>query len=203
MGGGYDTRSFKLVEHHSMHSINTPPLLQRKRSKPRGFFRRKHPPNPFDALPSSELYNLECYELDLPQVVNTKRQLIEFRLSHRRPWLQHNGETICNPTLLEVDSNNSNLTQSVLESLSSNRNDESNNSAEAPTANIILFEGVLIYLDQGVPHSLLNLCSNVLRKHSSGNSLNHNYLGDEDLAKIQSIIYTITSKHFVVITPAK
>jgi hypothetical protein len=91
----------------------------------------------------------------------------------------------------------------VLESLSSNRNDESNNSAEAPTANIILFEGVLIYLDQGVPHSLLNLCSNVLRKHSSGNSLNHNYLGDEDLAKIQSIIYTITSKHFVVITPAK
>jgi hypothetical protein len=197
MGGGYDTRSFKLIEHHAMHSINTSPLLQRKRSKPRGFFRRKHPPNPLNALPSSNLYNLECYELDLPQVVNTKRQLIESRLSHRRPWLKHKDETMRNPTLLEVDLNNLNQTQSVLESiLSPNRNDESNKSAEAATANIILFEGVMIYLDKGVPHSLLNLCSNVLRKHSSGKSLNQNYLcfadrldnipgGDEDLAKVE------------------
>lgn len=33
-------------------------------------------------------YDLECYELDLPEVVEAKRRLLQTRLFRRRPWLR-------------------------------------------------------------------------------------------------------------------
>ena len=42
MGGGYDARSFKLIEHHMMKDNNPPPLLQRQqRARYGGLFRKK------------------------------------------------------------------------------------------------------------------------------------------------------------------
>ena len=88
----------------------------------------------------------------------------------------------------------------MLEDIVSNNNPSNG----LPTANIILFEGVMIYLNEGVPHQLLELCSDVLNNDanrinincSSGNESLHNYLcfadrldnipgGDEELARIE------------------
>lgn len=198
MGGGYDTRSFKFIEHHFMHNSNPPERLRHKRRKRRGwrFFSRKTQPNPMEKLPNSTQYSLKCYELDLPEVVGTKRKLIDSRLSRRRPWLKFNNDGMLsnkNPTLLEVDLNNVNQTRGVLESIVSDADD-------GPTANIVLFEGVMIYLDEGIPHALLDMCSDVFRKHRcsdrAASSSALNYLcfadrldnipgGDEDLAQIE------------------
>ena len=198
MGGGYDTRSFKFMEHHRVHNDNPPYLLQRKLRKQR----RK---SPLDMLPPSHAYNLECYELDLPQIVHTKRKLIESRLTRRRPWLKksHNSSSRYYPILLPVDLNDLNQTRTVLQSIISNNT--SSNDQLIPTANIILFEGVMIYLNEGVPHQLLELCSDVLNNHSStnftssdstNNSIHQTYLcfadrldnipgGDEEMARIE------------------
>lgn len=207
MGGGYDTRSFKFIEHHLAHDDPTGMLLRKRRTRKR-FVSRKPRPNPLDALPPTTQYNLRCYELDLPEVVNTKRKLIESRVSRRRPWLKKSiaDKTMHNPILMEVDLNNMNQTQSVLESILSSKDANSiNGGNDAPTANIILFEGVMIYLDKGVPHSLLELCSNTLKKQNANlssesrindNGSKLNYLcfadrldnipgGDEDLAKTE------------------
>ena len=185
MGGGYDARSFKLIEHHMMKNNNPPPLLQRQRARYGGLFRRKMLTNPLKInLPPSNQYHLECYELDLPEVVQTKRNLIESRLYHKRPWLK--SSYVKEPTLVEVDLNNLNQTRTQLESIINNKQDG------IPTVNIILFEGVMIYLNKGVPHTLLEICSDVLRKHSKL----ENYLcfadrldnipgGDEGLARLE------------------
>lgn len=168
MGGGYDARSFKLMEQHLIrHSaISAPLLLQqkwRKRFNVFSRFRRKQRQqqiqSPFDALPPSEGYNLECYELDLPDVVRAKRKLIQSRLSRRRPWLlsNDNARAAKCPTLMEVDLNNLNATQTALQDILNGGTDN-----PEKTANIILFEGVMIYLDRGIPHALLKLCSDVL-----------------------------------------
>jgi len=188
MGGGYDTRSFKMIEHNLVNSVNPPPLLQRRRKwRWVKLFkrRRQQQPNPLDNLPPSKQYNLQCYELDLPQVVQTKRRLIQSRLSRRRPWFSTVNESVNTPSFFEVDFNNLNQTKKVLKNIVSSNETH-------PTANIILFEGVMIYLDKGVPHALLEVCSEVLQTSGSDN----NYLcfadrldnipgGDEELARVE------------------
>lgn len=185
MGGGYCARSFKLIEHHMMKGNNSTPLLQRLRGRYGGLFGRRRSIIPLDInLPPSYQYHLECYELDLPEVVQTKRKLIKSRLYHKRPWLK--SSSVNEPTLVEVDLNNLNQTRTHLESIVNNHQDG------MPTVNIILFEGVMIYLNKGVPHALLEICSNVLQKHSKFD----NYLcfadrldnipgGDEELARLE------------------
>lgn len=133
--------------------------------------------SPFHVLPTSNHYTLECYELDLPEVVQSKRKLIRSRLSRRRPWLMNyhaTSPTPYYPTLVEVDLNNLNATRMALENiLSSNSKDcISENDAAIKVANIILFEGVMIYLDQGIPHSLLKLCSDALRNTNNATENN-------------------------------
>ena len=187
MGGGYDTRSIKLLERTLLLQNNeTSPyykLLKQKyqlsRRRRRGLWnrillrrRRTLPSNSFDNITSSSLneYDLECHELDLPEVVRAKRQLLHTRLFKRRPWLQpqqHVGSsnTIEYPNLISVDFNNLNDTRDALEGilLSSNTSDDTN----CEVYNIILFEGVMIYLNEGIPHSLLELCSGILNKANS------------------------------------
>jgi hypothetical protein len=171
------------MEHYLMHhdKMSPSPMLERKRTQMRRswkiwFQRRKRTSLDVETnniaslvkdLPPSNQYSLECYELDLPEVVQSKRKLIQSRLSRRRPWMMDYHATSLTPnypTLVEVDLNNLNKTQIALENiLSSNNNDGiSENGAAMRVANIILFEGVMIYLDQGIPHSLLKLCSDAL-----------------------------------------
>jgi O-methyltransferase involved in polyketide biosynthesis len=129
MGGGYDTRCMKLLERLQLSNTN------------------------------NTNYILECYELDLPDVVHAKQQLIQTRLHIRRPWLQS-----ISPTLIPVNFNNLNVTQMALESILQSDNDtvSATGGGAIITNNIIIFEGVMIYLDEGIPHSLLRICSDVL-----------------------------------------
>jgi O-methyltransferase involved in polyketide biosynthesis len=137
--------------------------------------------NAFDNITSE--VDLECFELDLPDVVHAKKQLLYSRLFRRRPWLK---ELIDYPTLVPVDFNNLTATEHALNGILSGDDANAGN-----VSNIILFEGVMIYLDEGVPHSLLELCSNSLRKYSSkgylcfADRLENIPGGDKDAAHIE------------------
>ena len=195
MGGGYDTRSIKLLERSLLQNTDIPhyELLKQKRQTRTRWWNRirrelKEPPlkNAFDNITSNE-YDLECFELDLPEVVRAKTQLLQTRLFKRRPWLQDVSKE-CRPQLIPVDFNNLNDTKNALESIIL-----SDATGNKDVHNLIIFEGVMIYLDEGIPHSLLSLCSEILNKRKIQSS---SYLcfadrlenipgGDEDAANIE------------------
>ena len=206
MGGGYDTRSMKLLERYLLlgndDKIGNDVTFQRhydllhRKLHPRQYLQHRFrfilseegkQDRSFDNnIPSllslsslsssSREYNLECYELDLPEVVRDKRQLIQTRLLRRRPWLKHMKPF---PKLIPVDFNDMDETRRALEGIliipsSTNGNiteDDhrlgSGDDVLGANTNIILFEGVMIYLDGGVPHALLKLCSDVLGECSN------------------------------------
>jgi hypothetical protein len=83
-----------------------------------------------------------------------------------------------NPILLEADLNNLNQTQSLLEHILSCNSTGNKDESNSPTVNIILFEGVMIYLDKGVPHALLEMCSRVLKQHHSNTTTTINNDGN-------------------------
>eukprot|EP01082_Thalassiosira_pseudonana_P008973 g7712.t1 g7712 contig26:107985-109677(-) len=199
MGGGYDTRSFKLLEQSLLQKSETPHhnLLERKRRSRRRWWqalRRKkdtihndtNNKSVFDSLPVSN-FDIEIYELDLPTVVEAKRKLLDSRLFRRRPWLQ--GLSSEFPKLIPVDFNDVNATRAVLESIVLSDHEQQ----QQPVENIILFEGVMIYLDPGIPHALLALCSDVLLRNASSEGgqlcfadrLDNIPGGDEDLARVE------------------
>jgi hypothetical protein len=75
------------------------------------------------------------------------------------------------PILIEANFNDLNGTRSLLEKIVLSQHE--NESEDATTddddndhdvTNIIVFEGVMIYLDEGIPHALLEVCSDVLKK---------------------------------------
>ena len=212
MGGGYDTRSIKLLEQSLlMHGDNATTstqynLLQRKHGQSQRRRRRRwyhrllkrsnnkinnddstttRTGNAFINITNTN-YNLQAYELDLPEVVTAKRKLLLQRLFRRRPWLQSTTTTGVKrnkngvqkeeeeeefPILKEANFNDLNATRKILEGILLNDDGTSKeDEEEADVTNIILFEGVMIYLDKGVPHALLELCSDVLRKCSSNNN---------------------------------
>lgn len=160
MGGGYDTRGIKLLE----RSLFVQKKSQQSR-RSRWWRRRKQQPAPpnnaFGNITSTQ-YDLECYELDLPEVIRAKRQLLQTRLLQRRPWLR--DVSFEYPTLIPVDFNDLKSTKRALEEVVLN-NDDGDNSYVVQ--NIVIFEGVMIYLNKGIPHSLLHLCSDVLRRSTS------------------------------------
>ena len=206
MGGGYDTRSIKLLERSLLMNetiLHYDSLKQKKRNSKRKQqrwwkrFIRRRPQNKkkkeqhsstlnnnaFDNITTSSNYELECYELDLPEVVVAKRKLLQTRLVKRRPWLHDSIATGEYPKLISVDFNNLQETKDVLErilllSSSTNSTDYSNDREEEKERtydnddvyNIILFEGVMIYLNEGIPHSLLGLCSSVLNNANTQSS---------------------------------
>lgn len=110
-------------------------------------------------------YDLQCYELDLPEVVEAKNRLLNKRLFRRRPWLKNVEEGVCNnyPRLVPANFNNIEETRKALEGILLSPASLTNDTKEYDTiTNVIVFEGVMIYLDEGIPHSLLQLCSDVL-----------------------------------------
>ncbi len=103
----------------------------------------------------------EVVELDLPEVVDAKKRLFQ-RLVKRRPWLKD----LCMPTLVPSDFNDlADVEEKLMNLLSQSADD----TTEWHT--IFVFEGVMIYLDEGVPSSLLNITSKVLRENNRTGSL--------------------------------
>jgi len=104
----------------------------------------------------------QAVELDLPQVVEAKTKILNSpRLQRRRPNLT------CDkfPQFYSVNLNKVDRVRSVLvEILQSSPN-------EAPWHTIFLFEGVMIYLDEGVPEALLKVCSDALKATGENGSL--------------------------------
>ena len=103
----------------------------------------------------------EAYELDLQQVVDAKAKLIgDKRLLKRRPWLRK----IQMPKMIPSDLNDiDTLRQQLNDILSKGNNDDYHT--------IFVFEGVMIYLNEGIPSSLLKVTSDALRNHNAEGSL--------------------------------
>lgn len=115
----------------------------------------------------------QVYELDLPDVVEAKQRLFQ-RLLKRRPWLQK--EILSMPTLIPCDFNiisdvEKNLRTILHDEQQTNDNDNDDNDDRINWHTIFVFEGVMIYLDDGIPSSLLNITSNVLKENNSDGSL--------------------------------
>ena len=143
-------------------------LKQKRQTRTRWWnirWKQLEPPlnNAFDNITSND-YDLECFELDLPEVVRAKTQLLQTRLFKRRPWLQDVSKEY-RPQLIPVDFNNLNDTRNALEGIILSDDADNKN-----VHNIIIFEGVMIYLDEGVPHALLDICSSILNKRKSQSS---------------------------------
>ena len=154
----------------------------------------------------------QAIELDLPVVVQAKTKLLERleRRQHRR-WRrqqsrrqpqQQQSFSLQLPTLYGVDLNDIAAVESLLESIlgMQNSNDScrgaSSSSSTPPTTQkvswhtIFLFEGVMIYLNQGIPTALLRVCRTVLdnnKQHQPGSlcfadRLENIPAGDYDIA---------------------
>ena len=115
--------------------------------------------------------DFECYELDLPEVVQAKYRLLNTRLYRRRPWLRGVAgvEKSSFPKLVEADFNNVDETRKAVEKILLPQPSLKNGTMDCDydtVTNIFIFEGVMIYLDNGVPHALLRLCSETLETTS-------------------------------------
>ncbi|OEU06130.1 hypothetical protein FRACYDRAFT_222540 [Fragilariopsis cylindrus CCMP1102] len=115
----------------------------------------------------------QVYELDLPDVVKAKQRLFQ-RLLKRRPWLQK--EILSMPTLIPCDFNIISDVEKKLRTIlhdeqQTNENENDDNDDRINWHTIFVFEGVMIYLDDGIPSSLLNVTSNVLKENNSDGSL--------------------------------
>ena len=102
-----------------------------------------------------------AYELDLPYVLEAKKSLLgSKRLLKRRPHLSQ----INMPKLIPSDLNDlQSLKASLTNIIGGNDADQWHN--------IFVFEGVMIYLDEGIPSSLLKLTSSVLKEEGALGSL--------------------------------
>ena len=106
----------------------------------------------------------EAIELDLPNVVDAKQQLLSSsRFKRRRPTTTqlHLPKLFC-----RVDLNNITHVQATLDEILSVKTSDG-----VRYYNIFVFEAVLIYLNEGIPHSLLQVCSNALRSNKVDGSL--------------------------------
>jgi O-methyltransferase involved in polyketide biosynthesis len=99
---------------------------------------------------------LEAYELDLPNVIASKQTILN-RLQKRRPQSRH-------PTLIAVDLNDVNgSVKETLERIMMT-------TTERRSYTIFISEGVLIYLDKGVPSRLLRLFGDLAKSKATSRS---------------------------------
>jgi O-methyltransferase involved in polyketide biosynthesis len=106
----------------------------------------------------------EIYDLDLPQVVSAKQKLIQKRILERRPWLREKNL----PVMLPIDLNDLDGVRMLLLGLTGKDDKQPGGAA---WHNIFVFEGVMIYLKEGVPQQLLNITSTVLKATGSHGTL--------------------------------
>jgi len=108
----------------------------------------------------------EAVELDLPQVVEAKQKLFHNRLLRRR---RRKGMTDHDfPYMTAIDLNRLDDVRCKLHEIVTRGGGISD---WKKYHNMVVFEGVMIYLDNGVPSALLGICSDVLNKHDLGGSL--------------------------------
>jgi len=105
----------------------------------------------------------EAFELDLPKVVEAKKQLLTDRLLKRR----RNMKAADLPNMLPVDLNEIDNVRRALDQIVSG----GKQSEWKQWHNIFAFEAVMIYLDEGIPSALLQTCSDVLDSKGLSGSL--------------------------------
>ena len=105
----------------------------------------------------------EAYELDRPEVVEAKQQMME-RLLLRRQHVEEPRSIALKrehlPKLIGLDLNDKKIVRVVLQDILSIK---STDNADSSWHTIFLFEGVMIHLDKGIPPELLRICSSVLQ----------------------------------------
>jgi hypothetical protein len=155
LGAGYDTRSVKFLNRHDRHHLD-----------------------------GSDWPHIdEAFELDLPQVIQSKSIMLD-RLQTRRSTASHVPHLI-SQNLTDFDG----LQQQLSTILQCNdANDDDTQSQEWHT--IFLVEGVLIYLKEEDRSRLLSLCSEMLKtKKLQGSFLfadRIRQLPDPDLVQVQT-----------------
>lgn len=107
----------------------------------------------------------QVIELDLPGVVEAKERLFQ-RLLKRRPWLKE----LSMPTLVPADFNDLADVEEKLNAILL-PDDSSRDDDDDEWHTIFVFEAVMIYLDDSVPSSLLNITSRVIRENSLKGSI--------------------------------
>jgi hypothetical protein len=134
LGGGYDTRSIRLLSNGSVDRV---------------------------------------WELDLPQVVESKAKLLQ-QLYQEVPSAAAAAATGDESTtairLEAVDLNQLEHVKSILTRIHTNHNNNNhnNNHNDETSMHTILFsEAILMYLDKGVPAELLRLCGDIFGTNSS------------------------------------
>jgi hypothetical protein len=103
----------------------------------------------------------EAAELDLAHVIDAKQHLLSSRrFQKRQPGVV--AEFL--PTFYKVDLNQVERVRKVLTDILTTISEDNTNNQ---WWNIFLFEGVMIYLEQGVPSALLDVCRQVLDETES------------------------------------
>jgi len=105
----------------------------------------------------------QIYDLDLPRVIIAKERLIQRRLLKRRPWLRKKILPILRP----IDLNDLEGVRETLSGIIEHDRLEPN----VIFHTIFVFEGVMIYLNEGIPSQLLHVISDVLKAKGSRGSL--------------------------------
>ena len=108
----------------------------------------------------------EAVEFDLADVVEAKKKLFHNRLLRRRRRRGMKDQDL--PKMMPIDLNQLDEVREKLEGIVASSD---GNSGSKQYHNIFVFEGVMIYLDDGVPSALLGICSDVLNKHGLDGSL--------------------------------
>jgi O-methyltransferase involved in polyketide biosynthesis len=101
--------------------------------------------------------HMDAYELDLEQVVQSKQKILD-RIQRRRPDSRH-------PELISMDLNDLEgaVTTTLQRIITAPRT-----TTQQPTHTIFISEGVMIYLNNGVPSGLLKLLSETVRQSNDG-----------------------------------
>ena len=101
----------------------------------------------------------DAIELDLPGVIEVKRRQLDRLLRRRSEDLSREDL----PELFPVDLNRVGDVKRILEDVLTRNNSDGDENLGGRWHTIFVFEGVLIYLDDGVPSDLLGACSAALR----------------------------------------
>lgn len=104
-----------------------------------------------------------AYELDLDHVVQSK-QLILDRLLTRRQRRKNKYKSLRQPTLVPMDLNDVAACEQTLEEVCASETNKPN------THTIFISEGVMIYLNKGVPSKLLRIMNQAATKESKDSS---------------------------------
>jgi hypothetical protein len=119
---------------------------------------------------SSSKQPIECFEFDLPSTIESKRQLVQERLSKRqgkrrkRIEVKENADTPLTlqvPTMIGLDLNDILEFERQLQLIFASPHEETK---EEAWHTIFVVEGVLMYLDEGKAAAVLQACADAARK---------------------------------------